>query len=173
MPKDLKQKLLKEAKEKLKQREREPNKKRIFLSHQKPDELTEQAPTKQATFESLQDIFKTELDTSFAEIMYHGGVPLHIFEDVMLRRYIDKLIKCIKPGLPHAQVYLRNRHKLADGLLDKMNNKTSQEIARVFAADHHTGMATDGYSSIGRKSVGNCNLIGGRESVFVRADYPR
>ena len=172
MPKDMKQRLLKEAKQKLKQRERQPNKKRIFLGHRKPDELAEQATRRQTTLDSLQDIFKTEFDTSFAEIMYHGRAPLHTFEDVMLRRYIVKLTKCTRAGLPHAQVYFPNRHKLADGLLDEMNDKTSQEIARVFAADHHTGLATDGYSNIGRNSVSNCNLIGGRESVFVKADYP-
>ena len=58
------------------------------------------------------------------------------------------------------------------GLLDKVYAKISEEIAPVFAADHHTGMATDGYCNIHRDSVINCNLIGRRGSVFVEADYP-
>ena len=42
----------------------------------------------------------------------------------------------------------------------------------MFAADHHTGLATDGYSNIRWQSVINYNLIGRRGSVFVKADYP-
>ena len=99
MPKDVKEKLLKEAEEKLKRREHHLNKKMVFLSHQNPDAAAEPAPKKQATLDNLQEILKTELDVSFAEFMYHAGIPFHISEDVMLRRYIDKLIKCVKAGL--------------------------------------------------------------------------
>ena len=120
----------------------------------------------------MQDILKTELDVSFAEFMYHAGIPFHISEDVMLRRYIDKLIKCVKAGLPGSQLYPPNRHKLADGLLDTVYDNISKEIGPLFAADHHTGLATDGYSNIRRQSVINYNLIGRRGSVFVKADYP-
>ena len=172
VPMDVKEKLLKEAEEKLKQKEHQQNKKRIFLSQQNPDAAAEPAPKKQATLDNLQEILKTELDVSFAEFMYHAGIPFHISEDVMLRRYIDKLLKCVKAGLPGSQLYPPNRHKLADGLLDIVYNNISKEIGPVFAADHHTGLATDGYSYIRRQSVINYNLIGRRGSVFVKADYP-
>ena len=86
MPKDVKEKLLKEAEEKLKQKEHQQHKKRIFLSQQKPGAGAELAPKKQATLESMQDILKTELDVSFAEFMFHAGVPFCISDDVMLRR---------------------------------------------------------------------------------------
>ena len=42
----------------------------------------------------------------------------------------------------------------------------------MFAADHHTGLAKDGYSNIRRQSVINYNLIGPRSLIFVKADYP-
>ena len=166
MPKDVKEKLLKEAEEKLKRREHQQNKKRIFLSHQNPDAAAEPAPKKQATLDNLQEILKTELDVSFAEVMYHAGIPFHISEDVMLRRYIDKLIKCVKAGLPGSQLYLPKRHKLADGLLDTVYDNISKKFGPVFAADHHTGLATDGCSNIGRQRVINYNLIGRRGSVL-------
>ena len=172
VPKDVKEKLLKEAEEKLKQKEHQQNKKRIFLSQQNPDAAAEPSPKKQATLDNLQGILKTELDVFFAEFMYHAGIPFHISEDVMLRRYIDKLIKCVKAGLPGSQLYPPNRHKLADGLLDTVYDNISKDIGPVFAADHHTGLATDGYSNIRRQSVINYNLIERRGSVFVKADYP-
>ena len=172
VPKDVKEKLLKEAEEKLKQKEHQQNKKRIFLSQQNPDAAAEPSPKKQATLDNLQEILKTELDVSFAEFMYHAGIPFHISDDVMLRRYIDKLIKCLKAGLPGSQLYPPNRQKLADGLLDTVYDNISKDIGPVFAADHHTGLATDGYSNIRRQSVINYNLIGRRGSVFVKADYP-
>ena len=156
VPKDVKNKLLKEAEEKLKRNEQQQNKKRIFLSQQKSDEPAESAPKKQATLDALQDILKTELDVSFAEFMYHAGFQFHISDGVMLR-HIDKLIKCVKAGLPHAQLYPPNRHKLADGFLDKVYNKISEEIAPIFAANHHTRMVADGYSNIRRNSVINYN----------------
>ena len=172
VPKDVKEKLLKEAEEKLKHKEHQQNKKRIFLSQQNPDAAAEPALKKQATLDNLQEILKTELDVSFAEFMYHAGIPFHISEDVMLRRYIDKQIKYVKAGLPGSQLYPPNRQKLADGLLDTVYDNISKEIGPVFAADHHTGLATDGHSNIRRQSVINYNLIGRRGSVFVKADYP-
>ena len=96
----------------------------------------------------MQDILNNELDAFLAEFMFHAGVPSHIAEDVMLHRYIGKQINCVKAGLAHSQLYPPNRHKLADGLLDKVYSKISEEIAPVFAAVHHTGMATDGYFSL-------------------------
>ena len=170
VPKDVKENLLKEAEEKLKQKQHQQNKKRIFLSKQNPDASAEPAPKKQATLDNLQEILKTELDVSFAEFMYHAGIPFYISEDVMLRCYIDKLIKCVKACLPGSQLYPPNRHKVADGLLDTIYDNISKEIGPVFAADHHTGSATDGYSNIHRQSVINYNLIGRRGSVFVKAD---
>ena len=104
--------------------------------------------------------------------MYHAGIPFRISEDVMLRRSIDKLIKCVKAGLPISQLYPPNRHKVGDGLLVTVSDNISEEIGPVFAADHHIGLATDGYSNIGRQWVINYNLIGRRGSVFVKADYP-
>ena len=163
---------LKEAEEKLKQKNHQQNKTRIFLSQQKPDAAAESAPRKQATLDSMQDIWNTELDVSLAEFMFHAGVAFHIADDVMLRCYIDKLINCEKAGLRHFPLYPPNRHKLADGLLDKVYATISEEIAPVFAADHHTGKATDGYPNIRREAVINYNLIGRRGSVFVKADYP-
>ena len=172
VPKDVKEKLLKEAEEKLKQTENQQNKKRIFLSQQEPDAAAEPAPKKQGTLHCMQDILKTELDVCFAEFMFHTGIPFHIADDVMLRRYIDELINCVKAGLAHSQLCPPNRHKLADGLLDKVYAEISEGIAPVFAADQHTGMATDGYSNIRRGSVINYNLIGRLGSVFVKAHYP-
>ena len=172
VPKDVKEKLPKEVEEKLKQKEHQQNKKRIFLSHKESDEPTEPAPKKQATLDSRQDILENELDVCFAEFMYHAGVPFQISDDVMLRRYIHKLIKCVKAGLPHAQLYPPNRHKHVDALLDKVHTKISEETAPIFDADHHTGIATNGYSNIRRNSVINYKLIGRRGSVFVKADYP-
>ena len=172
VPKDVKEKLLKEAEEKLKQKEHQQNKKRIFLSQQNPDATAEPAPKKQATLDNLQEILKTELDVSLAEFMYHAGIPFRISEDVMLRCYIDKLIKCVKAGLPGSQLYPPNRHKIADGLLATVYNNVSDKIGPVFAADHHTGLATDGYWKFRGQSVINYNLIGRRGSVFVKADYP-
>ena len=159
MPKDVKEKVLKEAEEKLKQKEHQQNKKRTFLSQQKPDAAAEPVPKKQATLDSMQDILKTELDVSFVEFMYHAGVSFHIADDVILRRYIDKMINCVKAGLPNSQLYPPNKHKLVDGLLDKVYAKISEDIAPFLAADHHTGMATDWYSNIRRDSVINYNLI--------------
>ena len=173
VPKDVEEKLLKEAEEKLKQREHQQNKKRTFLSQRKPDAAAEPAPKKQATLDNLQEILKTELDVSFAEFMYHAGIPFHISEDVMLRRYIDKLIKFVKAGLPVSQLYPPNRHKVGDGLLDTVYDNISKDIGPVFAADHHTGLATDGYSNIHRQSVINYNLIGCCGSVFVKAEVGR
>ena len=172
VPKDVKETLLKKAEEKLKQKEHQQNKKRIFLSQQNPDAAAEPSPKKQATLDNLQEILKSELDVSFAEFMYHAGIPFHISEDVMLRRYIDKLIQCVRAGLPVSQLYPPNRHKVADGLLNTVYDNISKEIGPVFAADHHTGLATDGYSNIRRQSVINYNLIGRRGSVIVKADYP-
>ena len=171
MPKHVKEKLLKEAEEKLKQEEHQPNKKRISVRQQEPDDAAEPAPKKQATLDSMQDILKTELDVSFAEFMFHAGAPFHIAGDVMLRRYTHKLINRVKAGVAHSLLYPPSRHKLAVGLMDKVYARVSQEIAPVFAADHHSGMATDGYSNIRRDSVINYNLIGWRGSVFVKADY--
>ena len=172
VPKDVEEKLLKEAEEKLKQKEHEQNKKRIFLSGQRTDAAAEPAPKKQATLDSMKDILNTEMDVSFAEFMFHPGVPFYISDDVMLRRYIDKLINCVKASVPDSQLYPRNRHKPADGLLDKVYAKFSEEIAPVVAAHHHTATATDGYSNIRRDSVINYNLIGRRGSLFMKADYP-
>ena len=169
VPKEMKEKLLKEAEERLKQREHHKNKKWIFLSQQKPDAAAEPAPKEQATLESMQDILKTGLDVSFAEFKSHAGVPFHISDDMMLRRHIDKLINCPKACLARSQLYPANRHRVADGLFDKVYAKTSQEIAPVFAADHHTGMATDRYSN--RDSVVNYNLIGWLGSLFVKEDH--
>ena len=120
----------------------------------------------------MQDSLKTKLHVFFAETMFHAGVPYYISDNVMLRRYIDKLINCVKAGLQHSQLYHPNRHKLADGLLDKVYTSISEEIAPVFAADHHTGMATHGYSNIRRDSTMNYSLVSRRDSVFVKADYP-
>ena len=92
VPKAVKGKLLKEAEEKLKQREHQQNKKKNFLSQQKPHAAAEPAPRKQATLDSMQDILKTELDVSFADFTFKAGVPFYISDDVMLRRYIDKLM---------------------------------------------------------------------------------
>ena len=172
MPKDVKEKLLKEAEEKLKQKEHQQNKEWIFLSQQNTDAAAQPAAKKQATLDNLQEILKTDLDTFFAGFMYHAGIPFHTSKDVMLRRYIEKLIKCVKAGLPGSQLYPPNRQKLADGLLDAVCDKISKDLGPVFAADHHTGLATDGYSNIRRQSVINYNLIGRRGSVFVEADYP-
>ena len=66
MPKDVKEKLLKEAEQKLKQKEHQQNKKRIFLSQQNPDAAAEPAPKKQATLDNLQEILKTDLDSIFS-----------------------------------------------------------------------------------------------------------
>ena len=164
VPRDVEVKLLKKAEEKLKQREHQQNKNRIFLSKQKPDAAAEPVPKKQATSDSMQDILKTELDVSFAEFMFHAGVPFRIAEDVMLRLYVDKLINCVKADLAHSQLYSPNRHKLVDGLLEKLYAKISEEIPPVFAADHHTGMATDGYSNI-RK--GFCDQLKSDWSAWV------
>ena len=172
MPKDVKDKLLKEAEEKLKQKEDQQNKKKIILSQPKRDAAAERAPKKQATLDARQDILKTELDISLVELMSNAGVPFHISDDVTLRRCIDNPIDCVKARLPHSQLYPPNRHKLTDGLLDKVYAKVSEEIVPAFAADHHTGMPTDGYLNICRDSVINYNLIGQRGSVFLKADYP-
>ena len=120
LPKAVKKKLMKEAEEKLKQKELQQNKKAIFLSQQKPGAAAEPRPKKQATLDSMQDTLKTELYVPFAEFMFHAGVPFHISDDVMLRRYIDKLINCVKADLPHSQLYPSTRHKFADSLLGKV-----------------------------------------------------
>ena len=91
---------------------------------------------------------------------------------MMLRRHIDILINCPKARLAHSQLYPANRHRVADGLFDKVYAKISEEIAPVFAADHHTGMATDWYSNICRDSVINYNLMGRLGSLFVKEDHP-
>ena len=52
VPKDVKEKLLKEAEEKVKQNDHQQNKKGIFRSQQKPDEPAEPAPKEQATSDS-------------------------------------------------------------------------------------------------------------------------
>ena len=144
----------------------------IFLSQQNPDAAADSAPKKQAKLDNLQEVLKTELDVPFAEFMYHAGIPFLTSEDVMLRRYFEKLINCVKAGLPVSQLYPPSRHKVADGLLDTVYDNSSKEIGPVCAADHHTGLATDGYSNICRQSVINYNLIGRRRSFFVKADYP-
>ena len=126
MPKDGKKKLLVEAEEGLKQKEHQQTKKRIFLRQQRRDAAAEPAPQKQSTLDSMQDIFKTELHVSLAELMFQAGVPFHIADDVMLCRYIDKLINCVKAGLAHSQLYPPNRHRLVDGLLDKVYAKIAE-----------------------------------------------
>ena len=112
------------------------------------------------------------MDVFYAKFVYHDEVPFNSSDAVMLHPYIDRLTKCVKRGLPHAQNSTPSRHKVADGLLDKMYQKVSEEIAPVFAADHNTGMGTDGYSNVRRNSVINYNLFGRRSSRFMTAYYP-
>ena len=129
MPKDVDKKLLKEAEQRLKQKEHQQNEKRIFLSQQKPDAAAEPASKEQATLDNLQEILKTELDVSFAGFMHHAVIPFHISEDVMLRRHIDKLIKCVKAGLSVSQLYPPNRHKVGDGLLTRFTTAFQKRLA--------------------------------------------
>ena len=70
----------------------------MSLSQQKPNERAQATFEKQATLDSLTNILKTELDVSFVKVMYHARVAFHICDDVMLRRYFDKVIKCLKVG---------------------------------------------------------------------------
>ena len=124
---------------------------------------------KQPEIVDMQGRLKEELHLAFAEFAFHSGIPFHITEDVMLRKWLDKLVACVLAGL--RSVYPPERHILPDKWVDIVYQKVGSETPAVFASDHHLNLTTDGYLNVRRDSVINYNLVGRKGAVFVKAEY--
>ena len=175
VPEEIKQAMLRELEENTKK------KLHRLQSQEKLKELNEKkhaaeglpdgaSAAKQPKIVDMQKRLKEDLDLAFAEFAFHSGIPFHITEDVMLRKWLEKVVACVLAGL--RSVYPPELHILLDKWVDIVYQKVGSEIPAVFASDHHLNLTTDGYSNVRRDSVINYTLVGRKGAVFVKAEYP-
>ena len=160
VPKEINKAVLRELEEKTKK------KLHRLQSQEKLKELNEKrraaealpdgaSAAKQPKIVDMQKRLKEELHLAFAEFAFHSGILFHITEDVMLRKWLDKLVACVLAGL--RSVYRPERPILSDKWVDIVYQKVGSEIRALFASDHHLDLTTDGYSNVRRDSVINYN----------------
>ena len=105
VPEDIKKAVLQElaenTKKKLHRLQSQEKLKEVNETKRAAESLPDGASAaKQPKIVDMQKRLKEELDLAFAEFAFHSGIPFHITEDVMLRKWLDKLVEILACACP-------------------------------------------------------------------------